>query len=242
MSSFMLSVQDLVVTYNRHSDGPVLKNVNFQIASEEKVVIVGPNGSGKSTLLKAILGLAPIESGSVKVFGTDVKEVRGDVRVSTNLAEVYRLAYVKAKDVVKIFAELKGGNPDSAFKMFGNILAVSFSPKLVLLDEPFDNVDEGRRRRFIEVLRQLPAEMVVITHEFNLLQRLSDWGLYFMIEGRLWGKFSASLLDRLYITRGEASGSLAVMETSLGRLSITLDHGDIAVRTATNLNALLEQV
>jgi hypothetical protein len=84
--------------------------------------------------------------------------------------------------------------------------------------------------------------MVVITHEFNLLQRLSDWGLYFMIEGRLWGKFSASLLDRLYITRGEASGSLAVMETSLGRLSITLDHGDIAVRTATNLNALLEQV
>jgi ABC-type multidrug transport system ATPase subunit len=266
MSSFMLSVQDLVVTYNRHSDGPVLKNVNFQIASEEKVVIVGPNGSGKSTLLKAILGLAPIESGSIKVFGTDVKEVRGDVRVSTNLAEVYRLAYVKAKDVVKIFAELKGGNPDSAFKMFydfelgqilnkrihelstgqqkmfGNILAVSFSPKLVLLDEPFDNVDEGRRRRFIEVLRQLPAEMVVITHEFNLLQRLSDWGLYFMIEGRLWGKFSASLLDRLYITRGEASGSLAVMETSLGRLSITLDHGDIAVRTATNLNALLEQV
>jgi hypothetical protein len=63
-----------------------------------------------------------------------------------------------------------------------------------------------------------------------------------MLDGRLWGKFSASQLDRLYITRGEAKDALTVMETSLGKLSVTLDHGDIAVKTATNLSALLEQV
>ncbi len=39
-----------------------------------------------------------------------------------------------------------------------------------------------------------------------------------------------------------AKDALAVMDTSLGKLSVTLDHGDIAVKTATNLNALLEQV
>ena len=49
-------------------------------------------------------------------------------------------------------------------------------------------------------------------------------------------------LDRLYITRGEVEGTLKVMDTSLGKLSVTLDHGDIAVKTASNVNALLEQV
>ena len=261
----MLQVENLTVSYDRHSDGPVLKSVNLSL-SDEKAVIVGPNGSGKSTLFKAVLGLAHIQDGSVKVFGTDVRNVKKDTRVSTNLAEVYRLAFVRLRDLVSMYAELKGGSADQSLrmfrdfelesilrkrmhelstgqqKMFGNILAVSFSPKLVLLDEPFDNVDESRRRRFIEILKNLDAETIIITHEFNLLQRLADWGLYFMLEGKLWGKFSASQLDRLYVTRGEAKDALVVMDTSLGKLSVTLDHGDIAVKTATNLNSLLDQV
>ncbi len=216
----MLQIENLTVSYEKHSGDPVLKGVNLTV-SNEKAVIVGPNGSGKSTLFKAVLGLTPIREGSVKVFGTEARNKKNDTRVSTNLAEVYRLAYVRLRDLVKIYAELKAGDPDQSFKMFrdfelesilrkrmhelstgqakmfGNIIAVSFSPKLVLLDEPFDNVDENRRRRFIEVLRNLDSETIIITHEFNLLQRLADWGLYFMLEGKLWGKFLASQLDRL---------------------------------------------
>ena len=261
----MLKIQDLTVSYNPRAEGPVLKSVSMSL-NGEKAAIVGPNGSGKSTLFRAVLGLVQKQSGSVKVFGTESGAEKGDTRVSANLAEIYRLAYVPGRDIVEIFAELKDGSAVAAFglfhdfeldqilgkrihemstgqqKMFGNLLAVSFSPKLVLLDEPFDNVDENRRRRFVELLRGLDAEIVVITHEFNLLQRLPDWGLYFMLEGRLWGKFSASQLDRLYITKGEATDALEVMDTSLGKLSVTLDHGDVAVKTASNVNALLEQV
>jgi ABC-type multidrug transport system ATPase subunit len=266
--SVMLQVENLTVAYDKghNSEGPVLKGVNLKIEEGGKAVVVGPNGSGKSTLFKAILGLAPIVGGSARVFGTEVRKERQDVRLSTNLAEVYRLAYVKLRDLVNVFADLKGGHPEEALrifhdfeldsilgkrmhelstgqaKMFGNVLAVSFSPKLVLLDEPFDNVDESRRRRFIEILKSIDAEVAIITHEFNLLTRLEDWGLYFMLEGKLWGRFSASQLDRLYITRGESSDALAVMDTSLGKLSVTLDRGDIAVKTARNLNALLEEV
>ena len=227
----MLQIESLTVSYDRNAESAVLKGVNLDLKGE-KAVVVGPNGSGKSTLFKAVLGLVPIRSGSVKVFGTEVGNEKGDTRVSTNLAEVYRLAYVPARDIVNIFAGLKGGNPESALKlfhdfelepilrkkihelstgqqkMFGNIMAVSFSPELVLLDEPFDNVDENRRRKFIEVLKNLDAEVIVITHEFNLLHRVADWGLYFMLEGKLWGKFSASQLDRLYITRGEVEDAL----------------------------------
>ncbi|MDG6991434.1 MAG: hypothetical protein JRM99_08485, partial [Nitrososphaerota archaeon] len=94
----------------------------------------------------------------------------------------------------------------------------------------------------VELLKGLDAEVVTITHEFNLLQRLPDWGLYFMLEGKLWGKFSASQLDRLYVTKGVAGGALMVMDTSLGKLSVTLDRGDVQVKTASNINALLERV
>src|ERR1700730_15749134 len=146
----MLQIENLTVTYDRKEKDAVLRSVNLNLSSE-KAVVVGPNGSGKSTLFRAVLGLVPIRSGSVKVFGTEVGDEKGDVRVSTNLAEVYRLAYVRARDIVNIFAELKGGNPESALKlfsdfelepilkkrihelstgqqkMFGNIMAVSFS-------------------------------------------------------------------------------------------------------------------
>jgi ABC-type multidrug transport system ATPase subunit len=263
----MLQLQNLVVSYGKETrEDAVLKRVNLELLDKEKAVIVGPNGSGKSTLFKAILGLVRIKEGSAVVFGNDVGKESGDVRVSANLAEVYRLAYVPARDIVNIFAELKGGNPETAFKMFhefeldsilkkrihelstgqqkmfGNILALSFSPKLVLLDEPFDNVDENRRRRLVDVLKSYDSEIVIITHEFNLLPRLGDWNLYFMLEGKLWGKFFVSQLDRLYITRGEVKDALKIMETSLGKLSVTLDHGDIQVKTASNVNALLERV
>lgn len=266
MKPAMLQIQDLEVSYGKSAEESVLKKVDLNLADGEKAVIVGPNGSGKSTLFKAIIGLVQIQAGSVKVFGNNVMQERGDIRVSTNIADVYRLAYVPTKDIVRIFANLKGGNPEAVFKMiqeyeltsildkkvhelstgqqkmFGNIMAINFSPKLALLDEPFDNVDENRRRRLIEALKTSNSGMVIITHEFNLLQRLGDWGLYFMLEGKLWGKFSASQLDRLYITRGEAIDALKVMDTSLGKLSVTLDHGDIQVKTASNVNTLLEQM
>jgi hypothetical protein len=63
-----------------------------------------------------------------------------------------------------------------------------------------------------------------------------------MLENRLWGKFHTSQISRLYLTRGIVPDALKVMETSFGTFSVTLDSGDIAVNTATNLNNLLDMV
>lgn len=61
-----IEVHDLTVTYQSN---PVLWAVDFTIPQGTCVAIVGPNGAGKSTLLKAIMGLLPLSSGYVKVFG-----------------------------------------------------------------------------------------------------------------------------------------------------------------------------
>lgn len=59
-------IDNLSVYYGRT---PALVSVRLDVADGEYLGIIGPNGGGKSTLLKAILGLVPIDSGTVQVYG-----------------------------------------------------------------------------------------------------------------------------------------------------------------------------
>ncbi len=47
----------------------VLRNIDLDIGTGELVALIGPNGAGKTTLVRAILGLVPAESGTVRVLG-----------------------------------------------------------------------------------------------------------------------------------------------------------------------------
>jgi ABC-type Mn/Zn transport systems, ATPase component len=66
----------VTVAYHRK---PVLWDVDVQLPTAKLIAIIGPNGAGKSTLLKAILGLVPLASGRVEVFGKPLKEVRSRI-------------------------------------------------------------------------------------------------------------------------------------------------------------------
>ncbi len=52
-----------------HAAFPVLENINLTVPQGELLAVIGPNGGGKTTLLKLILGLLPLQSGSITVFG-----------------------------------------------------------------------------------------------------------------------------------------------------------------------------
>jgi manganese/zinc/iron transport system ATP- binding protein len=69
----LLDVHDVTVAYHRR---PVLWDIDLTIEEPRLVGIVGPNGAGKSTLLKAILGLVPLASGEVRLFGQPVWQQR----------------------------------------------------------------------------------------------------------------------------------------------------------------------
>jgi manganese/zinc/iron transport system ATP- binding protein len=68
-----LSIHDLTVAYNRK---PVLWDIEYEAPDRALIAIVGPNGAGKSTLIKAVLGLVPIASGLVEVYGRPVSRQR----------------------------------------------------------------------------------------------------------------------------------------------------------------------
>lgn len=66
-----LEVHDMSVAYHQK---PVLYGIDLAVPAGNLIGIVGPNGAGKSTFIKAIMGLLPLSSGWVKVFGKPYAE------------------------------------------------------------------------------------------------------------------------------------------------------------------------
>ena len=61
------------------SGRPVLDAVDLKVREGDLYAVIGPNGGGKTTLLRVILGLLPISSGTVRVFGRDPLQARSRI-------------------------------------------------------------------------------------------------------------------------------------------------------------------
>ncbi|HLH64065.1 MAG TPA: ABC transporter ATP-binding protein [Solirubrobacteraceae bacterium] len=64
-----LSIRGMVAGYG---GAPIVRGIDMDVRHGQVVAVVGPNGAGKSTLLKAILGVAQVQAGSVRLEGQDV--------------------------------------------------------------------------------------------------------------------------------------------------------------------------
>jgi manganese/zinc/iron transport system ATP- binding protein len=73
MATIALEIHDMTVAYHRR---PVLWDVDLAVPEGKLVGIVGPNGAGKTTLIKAALGLVPLASGKVEIYGKPYDEQR----------------------------------------------------------------------------------------------------------------------------------------------------------------------
>lgn len=68
-----IHIDDLSVYYGQT---PAITGVCLDVTDGEYLGIIGPNGGGKSTLLKTILGLVPITSGKVQIYGNSIEQNR----------------------------------------------------------------------------------------------------------------------------------------------------------------------
>ena len=82
------------VTFTYEQKAPILNDVSFEIPSGKMYAIVGPSGSGKSTLVNLLLRLYDVDSGSVSINGTDVRDfdvayLRANIGVVTQDAYLF---------------------------------------------------------------------------------------------------------------------------------------------------------
>ena len=163
----------------RFGDGPVvLDRISLSVAQGEFVSLIGPSGCGKSTLLRLIAGLAPTTEGTLAIAGQAPAENPADLAFV--FQEPTLLPWLTAGRNVELPLRLRGISDDERGATRDRVLelvqlgdradayprqlsggqkmrvsiarALSVSPKVLLLDEPFGALDELTRERLNEEL------------------------------------------------------------------------------------------
>lgn len=179
-------------------------DIDFAARSGECVCFVGPSGCGKTTLLRAIGGIIPVSGGTVSVAGG----LGPGLRQHNGIAYVFQDPILLPWRSVRRNAELAGDvECDSAVKNralewlnrlgLGHFLdshprelsggmrsrvalarALSLSPKLLLMDEPFADLDETTRYQMDLQLQELwqsaGSTIVLVTHSVREALLLAD--------------------------------------------------------------------
>jgi len=84
----ILSIQNV---HKSFGDLQVLKGVSLDVMKGEVICVIGPSGSGKSTLIRCVNGLNDIQSGSIKVKGTEVHDKHLDkLELRRNVGMVFQ--------------------------------------------------------------------------------------------------------------------------------------------------------
>jgi ABC-2 type transport system ATP-binding protein len=170
----------------RYGELRALKEVSLTL-EPGRIGLLGPNGAGKSTLLKTMLGLIPIEQGSVKVFDLDVTRepfaVRSLIGFMPEGDSV--MPELTALEYATFAAELCGlpsseatgrahqvlhyvGLGEARYRKLGSFStgmrqrarlaqALVGDPKLLLLDEPTSGLDPRGRDEMLALILDIPA-------------------------------------------------------------------------------------
>lgn len=181
-----------------------LRHITADLEPGRCYVLVGENGAGKSTLLRILAGLLRPSFGTVTVFGgEEPQDARARIGYMSHAAMLYD--ELTAQENLRYFAKLYSGRecltPAEALRQVGldpelNRAVGQYSqgmrqrtslarvllpmPELLLLDEPFSNMDIESARQMVELLagfRQRNRTIVITTHQRDLAAPIADWVL-----------------------------------------------------------------
>jgi len=209
MSSPLVTLHNATCGYGARD---ILTDVDLETRAGEAVALLGSNGAGKSTLLKAITGLAalrgmatidaslgyvpqyqdsdlsfPVTAYKVVEMGllpsvswwhrcTSMRSYRDCVLNALRQVGMEHLAETR-------FGQLSGGQRQRVLIA----RALVSAPELVLLDEPFNGLDQESRRILIQIiadLKEAGIALLVSTHDPILAQHTCDWAA-FVIDGKV---------------------------------------------------------
>jgi heme ABC exporter ATP-binding subunit CcmA len=181
-----------------------LRQVSVNLEAGHCYVLIGENGAGKSTLLRILAGLLRPSFGTVKMFGdNEPHDVRERIGYMSHAPMLYD--ELTAQENLRYFASLYPGRacltPAEALRQVGldpeltrtlgqysqgmrqrtSLARVLLPvPELLLLDEPFSNMDVESARQMVELLagfRHSSRTIVITTHQRELAAPIADWVL-----------------------------------------------------------------
>lgn len=268
----LISVEDVTVSFGDHI---ALDRLTFEVANGELLTLVGPSGCGKTTALRVIAGFQDAEHGTVTIRGDvvlgpgvntpperrRVGMVFQDYALFPHISVGENVGYgVQGSGRVKVVGEslslvgLAGYESRFPHELSGGeqqrvalARALAPSPDVVLLDEPFSNLDapqrERMRRELKKIIRAAGVTAVLVTHDQSEALAIADT-VAIMRRGRIvqTGRpdqvyrtpidpWVASFLgDAVMLAGSVSAGSIA---TSIGPVESDLPEGtsvDVMIR------------
>lgn len=174
----------------------ILNNINFSIYENETVAIIGTNGSGKTTLIDIILDDIKPSTGKVYINDSKVKNY-STIGIAYDSLPLFPL--LKVSEVIDYFCAILKLNYDAikheffnsfdidiisnSFikdlsqgekKKIGLLLAVMNNPKILILDEPFSNLDPTIVDVIWKVLTKNNRTILFTTHNWKEVEAIAS--------------------------------------------------------------------
>ena len=192
-----VTVSNVVKQFGRFA---ALRGVTAEFDAGRFHAILGDNGAGKTTILRALAGLAPPTKGTITIFGKSPREACRDLGYMAHPSLLYD--EMSGMENMRYFAGLYGiagdarceeviravGLDPTLTRAVGQYSqgmrqrmslarAILHDPRLLLLDEPFSNVDASSAREMVgllEGMRDAGKTIFVVTHQAALLEGVAD--------------------------------------------------------------------
>lgn len=192
-----ITVRNVIKQFGRFA---ALRGVSAEFDAGRFHAILGDNGAGKTTLLRALAGLAHPTRGEISIFGKTPNDACRELGYMAHPSLLYD--EMSGMENLRYFAGLYGITGDQrceeAIRAVGLdpeltrgvgqysqgmrqrmslARAILHDPKVLLLDEPFSNVDVHSAREMVGLLKNMRdagKTIFVVTHQASLLEGAAD--------------------------------------------------------------------
>lgn len=187
-----------------------LRDVSLKLERGRFYVLRGENGAGKSTFMRMVAGLSAPTQGEILIYGVPPRQALDRLGYMAHAPLIYD--ELSGMENLRFFAQLYGIHSDEPLRKTLEMVgldpalarragqysqgmrqrlslarAMFHAPSLLLLDEPFSNVDPesaGHIAQLLAGLRASGTTILLITHQLGLLAEIADEFL-FLSSGRL---------------------------------------------------------
>ena len=196
-----LEILEITKSFNRNK---VVDGISFTVEPGEILGLIGPNGAGKTTTIRMIMDIIRPDTGRIKVFGERLGERTKDIigylpeerglykklPVLQSLLYIASLkgmesqrAYSRATELLErvgILAHKNKKNEELSrgmSQLVQFLTAIIHEPKLIILDEPFANLDPVNTELLKEIIfeqRGQGKSIILSTHRMNEIEELCD--------------------------------------------------------------------
>ncbi len=224
MDAWTFRVEDVSKSYDGVT--PANDHISLEVRPGEVYGLLGPNGAGKSTLVKQVIGLLKPDSGSITLGPFDFVEDPDAARQLCSYLPQAQMPIdsFKIREAVHVIGLIRGGEGGAVRRrgeeliealqigewadtlgaklsggvrrLTGFVMATVWPGKIVILDEPTNDVDPLRRRLLWEQVRRLGSEgaaVILVTHNVMEAEKSVD-RLAVINDGRLIAEGTPSSL------------------------------------------------